>query len=85
MLPDAPIAIDWDDALLGINTFLLGVVLALGGYIWRKAIGDLDKFRDTNREEHEAFMERIGRVESRVSYIEGRHEGEHSWKAAKKT
>ena len=76
-MPNGTDSIDWTAVVLGINSVLLAVVLALGGYIWKRAIGDLDEFRDTNREEHKAFMERFGSVEKDIAYMKGAHDAKN--------
>lgn len=64
-------ALNWTSILLGVNSFLITVILALGGVIWRKALTDLDEFRSQNREEHKAFMDEIGSVKEDLAYMRG--------------
>lgn len=76
---------DWATIILGANSVLLAIVLALGGYIWRRAIKDLDEFRDANREEHKAFMSELTAVKEAVAYMKGTHDAEaHAVRAARK-
>lgn len=63
--------LNWTAIIMGINSFLITIVLVLGGYIWRKALTDLDEFRSQNREEHKAFMDEIGSVKEDLAYMRG--------------
>lgn len=69
--------LDWTTIILGVNSVLLGVVLALGGYIWRRAINDLDEFRETNREEHKEFIEEIKAVKEDIAYMKGQNDAKN--------